>query len=63
MASLSDVRVKRKITSKLYIYVWLKMSGHGSNPILFNNNKKKKKLKKKDWMSKTLANSPPPYVR
>ena len=29
------------------------MSGHGANPIFFNK-------KNKDWMSRTLANPPPP---
>ena len=32
------------------------MSGDGANPIFFNE-------KNKDWTSRTLANSPPTYVR
>ena len=37
------------------------MSGNDANPVFFN--KKKTKQKNKDWTSRTLANSPPPYVR
>ena len=37
MASLSDVRVKRKISCQYNVNVWLSIiSGHGANPIFFN---------------------------
>ena len=37
MVSVSDVRVKRKISSQLYIYHWFSIiSGHGANPVFFN---------------------------
>ena len=51
MASLSDVRVKRKIFCQLCIISM--MSGHCANPIFFNK-------KNKTWRSRTLANPPPP---
>ena len=37
MASLSDVRVKRKISCQYNVNVWLSMmTGHGTNPIFFH---------------------------
>ena len=51
MASLSDIRVKEKISCQKYI-VWLSMmSGHSPNPIFFD---------KKDWTLRTFAAPPNP---
>ena len=53
MGSLSDVRVRRKISWQKHISVWLSMmSGHGANPIFFIKNNK-------DWTSRTLDNPHP----
>ena len=52
MASLSDVRVKKKTSCQKYIDAWLSiMSGRGANSIFFNK-------KDKDWTPRTLANPP-----
>ena len=41
MASLSDVRFKRKISCQQYIYVWLNMMpGQGANPVFYNKKNK-----------------------
>ena len=52
MASLSDVRVKRKISCQYHIIISM-MCGHGPNPIFFNK-------KNKDWTSRALAKPPTP---
>ena len=51
MASLPDVRVKRKIFYQQYIISMI--SGHSAVPIFFN------KINK-DWTSRTLSNLPCP---
>ena len=54
MTSLSNVRVKWKISCQWYINVCLiMMSNHGANPVFSNK-------KNKDWTSKTLSTPPSP---
>ena len=58
MASLAEVRVKRRISCQYNVNVCLiMMSGHGANPVFFIG-------KNKDWTSATLTHSqlPPRFL-